>query len=98
MTASRPAPNDPNTSVAAYEQLRAGVLGGLTAGRPVGLVLVLREGLASWIAHGAVGSALKPAADPDRRATPPPISDEVHAELVRVLAGMALAGRQERNA
>ena len=97
MTISQPAPSDPNPSVAAYEQLRAGVLGGLTAGRPAGLALVLREGLASWLARGAVGpAALESAADPDRDATPLPISDEVHAELVRVLAGMALAGRHER--
>jgi hypothetical protein len=97
VTVSQPAPSDPKPSVAAYEQLRAGVLGGWTAGRPVGLALVLREGLASWLARGAVGpAALESAADPDRGATPPPISDEVHAELVRVLAGMALAGRHER--
>ena len=97
MTVSQPAPSDPNPSVEAYEQLRTGVLGGLTAGRPAGLALVLREGLASWLARGTVGpAALESAADPDRGATPPPISDEVHAELVRVLAGMALAGRHER--
>jgi len=96
VTVSRPAPSDPKPSVAAYEQMRTGVLGGLTAGRPAGLALVLREGLASWLARGAVGpAALESAADPDRGATPPPISDEVHAELVRVLAGMALAGRYE---
>jgi hypothetical protein len=97
VTVSQPAPSDPNPSVAAYEQLRAGVLGGSTAGRPAGLALVLREGLASWLARAAVGpAALKSAADPDRGAPAPPISDEVHAELVRVLAGMALAGRHER--
>ena len=96
MTVSQPAPSDPNPSVAAYEQLRAGVLGGWTAGRPVGLALVLREGLASWLARGARPAAVESAADRDRGATPPPISDEVHAELVRVLAGMALAGRHER--
>ena len=97
MTVSQPAPSDPKPSVAAYEQLRAGVLGGSTAGRPAGLALVLREGLASWLARAAVGpAALKSAADPDRGAPAPPISDEVHAELVRVLAGMALAGRHER--
>jgi hypothetical protein len=60
-----------------------------------GLVVLRREGIAAWMARGSARSA--PVA-PDRDAAAPAGSDEIHAGVVRVLASMALAGREETNA
>jgi hypothetical protein len=72
---------------AAYEALRGSVLAGASYGGPVGLVLLLREGLAAWMSSGAVGAA--PVA-PERRVAAPIMAGESDAAVVRVLATMAL--------
>ena len=83
--------------MAAYEDLRRRTLMGSTGGGHFGVVL-LREGMAAWIARGAVASvATRPAPDADRRVAAPVLSDELHAGVVKVLAGMALSGRREMN-
>ena len=82
---------------AAYEKLRHWVLAGATAGRrdgpPWGLGLVLRTGIAGWMAQRTVG-ATAPA--PQRPAVAPLPSGDLHAGVVRVLASIALAHRAER--
>ncbi len=99
MTASHAATNGRDPFGAAYEELRRRVLAGTSVGGPFGLVLLLREGLAAWMARGSAGAApVEPAADPDRRGAAPLVSDEIHAAVVRVLAGMALGGHREMRA
>jgi hypothetical protein len=70
----------------AYEALRRSVLAGAADGSQVGLVLLLREGLAAWISSGAVGAPVAP----ERRVVTPLMSDESDAAMVRVLATLAL--------
>jgi len=80
---------------AAYEALRRSVLAGASGGGHVGLVLLLREGLAAWMTSGAVSAAPVKA---ERRVAPPVLSNEIDAAVVRVLANMALGGLKEMRA
>jgi hypothetical protein len=92
VTASHVAPTGRDPFGAAYEELRRGVLVGASAGSHVGLALLLREGLAAWMARGvACAVPVVPVADLDRPVAAPIVSDEIHAGVVRVLATMALA-------
>jgi len=79
-------------SVAAYENLRRHVLAGTASGSPFGLVLLLREGLAAWVSHGAISTAALPAADRAPRGAAPNVSDGIRASVVQVLASMVLRG------
>ncbi|MGH8703151.1 MAG: hypothetical protein ACREVR_18515 [Burkholderiales bacterium] len=82
--------------MAAYEKLRSQVLAGASAGSPVGWGLLVREGIAAWMARSAATLApIRPAADPSRLGVPWQLPDEVQGGVVRVLASMALAGRGE---
>ena len=96
MTVSTAAPAGRDTVVTAYEELRRRVLAGGPFGGHVGLVLLLREGLAAWMARGAAGATPVEAGGPERRAAAPIVSDEIHAAVVRVLASVALAGLKGR--
>jgi hypothetical protein len=98
VTASPAAPNGRDLGVAGYEELRRRVLAGATFGGHFGLVLLLREGLAAWMARRSAGAAAVEAADPERRGAAPLVSDESQAAVVRVLASMALGGLGERRA
>ena len=82
-----------------YEALRRHVLTGAAFGSAGGLVLLLRDGLAAWMARGAADAApVASAGHPGRCAMAPRVSDELHAAVVRVLVSMALGGRKERSA
>lgn len=75
---------------ARYEELRRWIVDGSGWSSRLGLAVLLREGLAAWIAACAMVSVPGLAA-----ATPPSdaacrLPDDRHAELVHVLAGMAL--------
>ena len=74
----------------AYEQLRAHVLEGTTAG-VFGLIVLMREGVAAWLAHAAAppSTAITHAKNP--LAATPIVSDDIHADLICVLANMAMA-------
>ena len=99
MTAAPAAATGPDRFRVVYEELPGRVLAGAPFGGAFGLVLLLREGLAAWMAGGAAGSVpVAPTVDPDRRAAAPLVSDEIHAAVVRVLASMALGGLKERSA
>ncbi|MGH8578015.1 MAG: hypothetical protein ACREXJ_14125, partial [Gammaproteobacteria bacterium] len=74
-----------------YEALRAHVLTGSTAGSHAGLVVLLRQGVAAWMARCSACSSPAPAA---AHTATPLVGDEIHAAIVRVLASMALAGQQ----
>jgi hypothetical protein len=91
VTASPAATNGRDPFVAAYEELRRRVLAGASFGGHFGLALLLREGIAAWMARGpACFAPAAPAADLDRRGAAPIVTDEFHAGVVRVLASMAL--------
>lgn len=77
---------------ARYEELRAFVLGDGDPGRRShGLALLLRQGLAAWIAAWQ-RCATPPLKEPDSPRAPVSMApgDAARAELARVLAGMAL--------
>lgn len=75
----------------AYEELRSHVLTG--DGNGVGLILLLREGLAAWL-EGRGTRRCPSEVRPGLRtyAAAPVPSDPIHSSIVRVLASMVLAG------
>jgi len=82
--------------VTAYERLRGHVLArSPIAGDARALVLLVREGIAAWIAPRAA-AATAPAA-PARSVEGPYAPADHHASLVRVLATMAMAHGGERS-
>jgi len=85
-----------STSVESYEELRHGVLTGVPGSRHGGVIVLVREGVAAWLAYGSArdATASSVAIPAGRPATPLGLS-EVHASIVRVLATMALANRTE---
>lgn len=83
-------------AVARYEELRHGVITRAPGHQHYGVIVLLREGLAAWLAHEPARlSAVHAAAAPPGRPAAPPVRGELHQSLVRVLATMALAGRRE---
>ena len=76
----------------AYEQLRRHALAGSPRGAGVGGVLLLREGVAAWIDRGAAGVAsAAPSTAGDRVVAGACMSPQLHLDVVRVLASMALS-------
>ncbi|HUF36113.1 MAG TPA: hypothetical protein VMN37_09195 [Gemmatimonadales bacterium] len=91
MIAAHGAAPDRDGFGATYEDLRRRVLTGATVPGTGGLLLCLREGLAAWIARGAVGAApVAPAGHHPERWAAARVANEIHAAVVRVLASMAL--------
>jgi uncharacterized protein YjiS (DUF1127 family) len=80
-------------SVAAYEELRRHMLAGSPDGPHFSTVVLLREGVAAWIERRA--SCRELAAQSALSATRPALSGELHAEIVHVLADIALRRRKE---
>jgi hypothetical protein len=81
----------------AYEQLRNRVLEGAAGGGPFGLVILLREGVAAWMARAVTCPAtLVRGAANDRPSATPLVADGVRSDLVAVLASMVMTTRQER--
>ena len=81
--------------MAAYEELRRGATSS-TSERRFGLVVVMRQGVAAWVARRSSGAPPRTeAAEPDRRIGSVVVSDEVASGMVRVLVQMALADRKE---
>jgi hypothetical protein len=83
-----------------YEPLRSGVLGrGAVDGR-FGLVVLLREGVAAWMAHACTPTAPSPPISPppanDRPPVAPLFSDELRNDMALVLASMVMTTREER--
>jgi len=85
-------------AVAGYEDLRHHVVAGAVTGGHVGLILILREGIAGWLARRpSCVAASWPRTPPDRHGARV-VGDAIQTDLVRVLASMALAGREGRRA
>ena len=80
---------------ASYEELRVSVLTGSARCCNVGPGLLLREGMAAWMARLPTYSAtVEIATDLERRGAPI-VLDALHAGVVGVLASIALATRKE---
>jgi uncharacterized protein YjiS (DUF1127 family) len=70
------------------------MLAGSPGGPHFGMVVLLREGIAAWIERRATCRGL--AAQAATHSAPRPVlSDELHAQIVHVLADIALQGREE---
>jgi hypothetical protein len=84
---------------ARYEDLRAQVLGQGDGHDAMGLVVLLRHGVAAWIEASAERSPppVPPNDAPSEASAKDtvPIEDQVHAELVHVVASMVLHHYQE---
>lgn len=82
---------DAQGAVRAYEALRRHVLGGASTAGDAALVVLLRQGVAAWMARRLA------CAGPPAVARTSTVIDgqEIHAGIVRVLASMALAAQQE---
>jgi hypothetical protein len=82
----------PGEAGVAYEELRSHVLTG-GDGNGVGLILLLREGLAAWL-EGQGTRRHESEVRPSFRtyAAAPVPSGPIHASIVRVLASLVLAG------
>ena len=74
-----------------YEALRAQATGQMPRRRPRGLAVLLRGGLVSWMRACAPESRARPSAVPAPGACEAGAEDAGSAELVRLLAGMALS-------
>jgi len=91
-------------SQARYEEIRRCALTGAPLGGRDGVVVLVREGLAAWLARRSVSTdVVETGSPPDRHLGAVPVTDELQTGLVRVLASMALGGHvqrleQERNA
>jgi len=80
-----------------YEQLRSGVLDSRTAGGHFGLVILIREGVAAWMAN----TSLQPMPVAHMATTDPPaatalIPDGLRADVVRVFANMVMTTPKEK--
>ena len=95
MTSAAAVTNGDDALKIAYETLRTHVLTTATARSATGLVVLLRQGMAAWMAQ--CRSFIVCPASPPRpvpKATPV-FADEIHASLVQVFASMVLADPQE---
>ena len=88
-----PTATSADSATVAYEALRSQVLTDSQRGGRFGLILLLREGIAAWIDRRAACSA--PAAASFRAVPALPVSDPLRADIVHVLASIALTRREE---
>ena len=77
-----------------YEALRAQATGQAPRRRPRGLAVLLRGGLASWMRACPPQSRARPSAAPAPGVREVGAEDADSAELVRLLAGMALCSQR----
>lgn len=96
MTTPGPAGASAEAAVVAYEELRRHALAASLHGRDLGWVVLMREGVATWIER--CGAGLAPAG---RAASRDPVQgasrvvSPLHVGLVHVLATIALTPRPE---
>jgi hypothetical protein len=80
----------------AYEELRDHILANSSGGLHYGLILLLREGVAAWLERRiTVESTEAKITQPHACASKSLLSEPLQAELVSVLAGIALSDRKE---
>lgn len=80
-----------------YEQLRRGVIDGTPSGCHFGLVVLMREGVAAWMADAAARppTATQEVAK-DRPHVTAVVAADVHADMVAVFASMVMTTHKER--
>jgi hypothetical protein len=69
---------------------------GATCGGPFGLVILLREGVGSWMAHASTVPATAAGVANDRPSAGALVVDGVRADMVAVLASMVMTPREEK--
>jgi len=79
-----------------YEELRGQVLEGAPSGCRMGLALMLREGMAGWIEGWAAAEAPETVSCCPGSASPTSPQQDGRAEIVHVLAAMALGSVRRR--
>lgn len=98
MTDVSPTSSNGDSFVTTYEQLRSGVVQGTKEVGHFGLMLLLREGLAAWLARAST-FLISPLPPIKKTLDATPLAcDEMRAGIIRVFAAMAIAGTQESNA
>ena len=79
-----------------YEKLRSQVLAGSPRSGQLGLGLLLREGVCALVDRCAAFTApAAPSAAVSHVGEPKVVFQEIHKSFARVLAGIALSGREE---
>ena len=81
--------------VARYEELRQHAVERRVLASRLGLAVLLRQGLAAWVEQWSKVSAPTPSTE---RCRPSPLSDDTSADVINVLAAMALGHMQEVHA
>ncbi len=71
------------------------MLEGMSSGGHFGLIILLREGVAAWMEHDSAAPMTAASASPERPLAMPIVCDEIHAEMVGVLASMAMVISKE---
>jgi hypothetical protein len=82
-----------------YEQLRSGMLDGAPRASHFGLVILMREGVAAWMAHAwarARPATVVQGVANDRPSAAALIADDIHADMVAVLASMVMTTHGEK--
>jgi hypothetical protein len=99
VTVAEPAVDADEPSQVAYEALRGCAIAGAASGG-LGVGILLREGLAAWLARRCRGAdSVEITPHPDRHAGRRLGSEELQIGLVRVLASMVLGTKEtEMNA
>lgn len=89
-------PAEGEAAVVAYEQLRRQALAASPHGGDRGWVLLVREGVATWIDRSAAGlGPAGPATAGGPVIAGPPVVQPLHVGIVRVLATIALSHQAE---
>lgn len=84
---------DATAATSRYERLRRDVLAA-TRSSGLGLVVLMREGVAAWLVQAATPSmTITSITEPI--AVPPTVPGDVQADVISVLANMAMAISQE---
>jgi hypothetical protein len=79
-----------------YEKLRDGALDRASMGDHFGRIVLLREGVAAWMALASVPPTLSRPVANDRPAVAPLVPDELRNDIALVLASMVMTTREER--
>jgi hypothetical protein len=79
-----------------YEQLRSGVLERTSVDGHFGRVVLLREGVAAWMALASTPPTVSRHTANDRPPVAPLLSDELRNDMALVLASMVMTTREER--
>ena len=96
MTAEPAAAGRSDRSQDLYEELRRHAVTGSAGGGRHGLVVLVREGLAAWLARrSSCADVIEPGSPPHRPVGAALGTDATQADLVRVLASLALGGHDQ---